>query len=105
MIETILEIGKNYGLAGVAIIGVLWLLYLFYKLERQMFKHEEESKDISATCIARKEYFTNTFDRLETLEKKDAGDDGRFNKIDVQLKSIGDNVTKIVDHFVTKGMH
>ena len=52
MIETVREAIK-YGLGGISLLGVAWLLYLFYKLERRMFKHEENYKDIEVTCSKR----------------------------------------------------
>ncbi len=103
MIEA-LQMALKYGLGGVALLGVIWLLFLFYKLERRMFTHEENYKDIDATCGKRSTHFTDVFTRLEILEKKDVGDDGRFDKIDDKLEAIGSNVTKLVDHFVSKGM-
>ena len=103
MIEVVKEALK-YGTGGVAVFGVIWLLYLFYKLERRMFKHEENYKDIEITCSKRSIHFTDAFTRIEKLERKAVGDDVRFDNIDDKLVVIGDNVTKIVDHFVSKGM-
>ena len=103
MIEAIKE-AVRYGLGGVSLLGVIWLLYLFYKLERRMFTHEKETQDNQEVYDKHSKYFKDTFIRLDKVEKKNVKSDGRFDKIDSQLKTIGENVTKIVDHFVTKGM-
>jgi hypothetical protein len=42
--------------------------------------------------------------RIEEVEKKNIEADGKFDVIENQLKNIGDNVQKILDHFMEKGM-
>ena len=115
MLETLIEIGKAYGLPGILLVLILWILYFCYKLEKRMLAHETAFKAtiknhkevhelLDEKCKKRTEHFSNTFDRIDELEKTDSQDVLRFENINLQLKTIGDNVIKIVDQLVTKGM-
>jgi len=99
-----LKLALEYGLGGLALVGVLWLLWVCSKLETKLTSHNEREEERIKVCEKHTNNFSESFDRIRELEKKDVASDGRFDNIDDNLKRIGEDVTKIVDHFVAEGM-
>ncbi len=107
----IFQIALEYGLGAIALLGVIWLFIMGYKLERRVFGHDKSEEECVKLCKKHSNYFKDSFDRINNLETKDVESDGRFDNIDTQLKhldekvsTISSGVDKIVDHFVQKGM-
>ncbi len=111
MFEIAKEFVITYGMTGAALLGVIGLVWLFLKLEKRVLTGEESRKETAKMCKVRKKYFSDIFDSIEIIEKKDIEDTGKFTNIDIKLinldekmDTIGSDVKTIINHFATEGM-